>query len=697
MSGDSDHIIDNQSAFKFTAFISYSHKDSDWAKWIQRQIEHYRLPARLAKEQGIGRKLGKVFRDREELSTGQNLGDHLLDALNNSANLIVICSPHAVNSQWVGQEIEHFKAIGRGNRIFCLLVDGGAESLPPQLLTNTAGEPLEPLAADPREHADGRRLAKLKLIAGMLELQLDQLVQRDRARQRYLMSLYFSGLMAFLAVGTAAYLSYLNQRHEQEQATKLVGFVVSKWDELRPWIPLDLLISISEEPIAYLESKGTENLPNEAQATYALAVRQLGLAYQDQNENEKAIFTLDKSRQIFQRLVALEPNNKNYAFEIGQSDYYLGANFYYGGDYTSASAPWRSYALQMASLQRTEPENATYVLENVNGVIALLSLKIAAQTLVPEMSLSELLETAIATAESAIIRFPNDADMLEALVGAIAFSADFYMQQCNIQRVLPILERASDAALKAMTLEPSLYRKQTAAGAVTYYANSAFFSGNLEIATTMYIRSLQMRDELSTADPTNDFYQQQALESLFDLFRINYLQLDGDAVPEYSKQIMTRFTDSRERARSYDLEIPWLQIMAEYAIAELGNSEAEKWTNEFKSAVIQLSDDDERKTRALAKLKWQTRYLSLEDDIEFEPGDHLDKQDCRSRFVNWSWNLANGNIDAANQIARDLIDLGYKHPRMAFYSKLAGVPYPPPNTPPPSLDQEETSTPASIQ
>ena len=697
MSGDSDHIIDNQSAFKFTAFISYSHKDSEWAKWIQRQIENYRLPAKLAKEQGIARRLGKVFRDREELSTGQNLGDHLLSALNNSANLIVICSPHAVNSQWVGQEIEHFKAIGRGNRIFCLLVDGGAESLPPQLLTTVRGEPLEPLAADPREHADGKRLAKLKLIAGMLELQLDQLVQRDRARQRYLMSLYFSGLMAFLAVGTAAYLSYLNQRHEQEQATKLVGFVVSKWDELRPWIPLDLLISISEEPIAYLESKGTENLPNEAQATYALAVRQLGLAYQDQNENEKAIFTLDKSRQIFQRLVALEPNNKNYAFEIGQSDYYLGANFYYGGDYTSASAPWRSYALQMASLQRTEPENATYVLENVNGVIALLSLKIAAQTLLPEMSLSELLETAIATAENAVNRFSNDARMLEALVGATAFSADFYMQQCNVQRVVPTLERSSEAASRAMELEPSLYRKQTAADALSNHANSVLFNGQPELATTMYSRALRIREELSTADPTNDFYQQQALESLFDLFRINYLQLDGDAVPEYSKQIMTRFTDSRERARSYDLEIPWLQIMAEYAIAELGNSEAEKWTNEFKSAVIQLSDDDERKTRALAKLKWQTRYLSLEDDIEFEPGDHLDKQDCRSRFVNWSWNLANGNIDAANQIARDLIDLGYKHPRMAFYSKLAGVPYPPPNTPPTSLDQEETSTPASIQ
>ena len=114
---------------QFTAFISYSHRDSRWAKWVQRAIENYRLPKALASEMGRSRKLGKVFRDREELSTGQNLGDHLTAALDSSDNLIVICSPNSKASPWVAKEIEYFKALGRGDRIFCLLVEGGAESL----------------------------------------------------------------------------------------------------------------------------------------------------------------------------------------------------------------------------------------------------------------------------------------------------------------------------------------------------------------------------------------------------------------------------------------------------------------------------------------------------------------------------------------------------------------------------------------
>jgi len=503
--------------------------------------------------------------------------------------------------------------------------------------------------------------------------------------------------MAFLAVGTAAYLSYLNQRHEQEQATKLVGFVVSKWDELRPWIPLDLLISISEEPIAYLESKGTENLPNEAQATYALAVRQLGLAYQDQNENEKAIFTLDKSRQIFQRLVALEPNNKNYAFEIGQSDYYLGANFYYSGDYTSASVPWRSYALQMASLQRTEPENATYVLENVNGVIALLSLKIAAQTLVPEMSLSELLETAIATAESAVNRFSNDARMLEALVGATAFSADFYMQQCNVQRVVPTLERSSEAASRAMELEPSLHRKQTAADALSNHANSVLFTGQPELATTMYSRALRIRQELSVSDPTNNFYLQQAFESNLDLFRLSHFtnaHHDSQANHDLEKMISE---STRNQASVVDRELPWLQVISERLLAEGSLIEAKGYVEDFNERLRNQPDDEIQRLHYQSVAYWLSKTAGVTPKYSFSETELPELGlDCPSRFISWSWNLANGNIQAANQIARDLIALGYKHPRMAFYSKLAGVPYPPPNTSPPSLDQEETSTPASI-
>ena len=57
-------------ASSYKAFISYSHADERWAKWLQPSMEHYRLPKHLSKDV-IGRTLPKrlypVFRDRSEL------------------------------------------------------------------------------------------------------------------------------------------------------------------------------------------------------------------------------------------------------------------------------------------------------------------------------------------------------------------------------------------------------------------------------------------------------------------------------------------------------------------------------------------------------------------------------------------------------------------------------------------------------
>ena len=46
---------------QFTAFISYSHRDSRWAKWVQRAIENYRLPKALASEMGRLESWAKSF------------------------------------------------------------------------------------------------------------------------------------------------------------------------------------------------------------------------------------------------------------------------------------------------------------------------------------------------------------------------------------------------------------------------------------------------------------------------------------------------------------------------------------------------------------------------------------------------------------------------------------------------------------
>ena len=115
-------------AFQYRAFISYSHKDKAWADWLHRTLETYRVPSRLVGRQTaagtVPRRLVPIFRDRDELPTASDLSQKVNEALAQSANLLVICSPRSAGSRWTNEEVLSFKRRGRSERIFCLIVDG---------------------------------------------------------------------------------------------------------------------------------------------------------------------------------------------------------------------------------------------------------------------------------------------------------------------------------------------------------------------------------------------------------------------------------------------------------------------------------------------------------------------------------------------------------------------------------------------
>ena len=108
---------------KYFAFISYKSEDTEWATWIQHELEHYRLPSSFNGRTDVPQELRPVFRDIDELSAG-NLPEQIREALMDSQNLIVICSPEAAKSPWVNQEIETFISLGRTERIFPFIVEG---------------------------------------------------------------------------------------------------------------------------------------------------------------------------------------------------------------------------------------------------------------------------------------------------------------------------------------------------------------------------------------------------------------------------------------------------------------------------------------------------------------------------------------------------------------------------------------------
>jgi tetratricopeptide (TPR) repeat protein len=190
---------------RYVAFISYSHVDRAWARWLHRSIEQYQIPANLRergqREGNSPARLAPVFLDREELSSSADLAHSVRQALEESAALIIVCSPAAARSRWVSEEIRSFKALGRGARILCLIVAGepdaadrgqapDSECFPAALRHEvidgqvTDQRAREPLAADVREGADSRREALLKVVAGLLGVSLDELRQRDQARRQ---------------------------------------------------------------------------------------------------------------------------------------------------------------------------------------------------------------------------------------------------------------------------------------------------------------------------------------------------------------------------------------------------------------------------------------------------------------------------------------------------------------------------------
>lgn len=237
---------------RYAIFISYRHADNlemgrKWATWLHETVENYEVPADLVgktnlRGEPVPATLYPVFRDEEELPADADLSTNIQRALENSGLLVVLCSPRAVQSRFVADEIRYFKELGKSGRILALMIDGepNASDDPEKLarLGATAEcfpEPLkfgvpdaggkidwtkrtEPIAADcrpggrpiqgwttvaayeewlerqqglgkaekaqaVRDYAERLELAKLKVIAGALGVPLGELTQRDKARQ----------------------------------------------------------------------------------------------------------------------------------------------------------------------------------------------------------------------------------------------------------------------------------------------------------------------------------------------------------------------------------------------------------------------------------------------------------------------------------------------------------------------------------
>ncbi len=182
----------------YNAFISYKHADVDSrvAEMVQKDLENFHIPHKLAKKLGINR-IDRIFRDKTELPATNDLSEEITYALNNSDFLIVICSPRVKESVWVQREIELFLRTHSKKSVLTVIAEGDpTEVIPPILLYDeiTVMQPngvystvritIEPLSCDYR---DKRRIVKRdelpRLASCIIGCSYDELMRRRRKHE----------------------------------------------------------------------------------------------------------------------------------------------------------------------------------------------------------------------------------------------------------------------------------------------------------------------------------------------------------------------------------------------------------------------------------------------------------------------------------------------------------------------------------
>ena len=240
-------------AIRYRAFLSYSHRDTAWSKWLQHELERFRIDRDwVGRETPVGpvpKTLRPIFRDREESSGGSGLSVSTARALDASAALIVLCSTASARRPAVNEEVRRFRSRHPNRPVIPVIVDDTIpQNLPPALCYElsadgtTTDHQVTVLGPDLRDSGDGKSLGLAKVIAGLTGIGSDEILRlaerTRRRRNRFWGALV--GIVLLVAVATGAIAVNAWQRLKTNEAlrdttlkgvTEIVNVAVAQADK----------------------------------------------------------------------------------------------------------------------------------------------------------------------------------------------------------------------------------------------------------------------------------------------------------------------------------------------------------------------------------------------------------------------------------------------------------------------------------
>ncbi len=538
-------------ALKYQAFISYSHEDRRWARWLMRRLERYRVPRRLVGTLGehgeIPRSLAPLFRDREELPSGADLGRHVEEALADSEAMILIASPASARSRWVNQEIRRFQSFGRGDRILAFVVDGDPADLTgssgcfaPALLYDLdeegrpQGEPREPIAADARDQGDGRKRAVGKLVAGLLGIGYGDLQQRELQRRQQRLLAVTAGLVAGLVLtgglAISAYLAREDAERRRGQAENLLGFMVGDLREsLEPLGRLDLLEKVGNEAMDYFSTVEPGDLSDEGLARQAQTLTQIGRIRLSQARYDEALASFQQALVRSRELVQRDPRNGDRLYDRGQAEFWVGYVPYEAGD-PAAAQPWfEAYLETSQALVALDPDRQDWRIELAYAQHNLATLELEEGRVDRAAAVFDELT---ATWESLDCDDPACDEIKFDLADAYTWQGLAALRRGRLVEFERAIAQARSTYAALRRSEPANRQFDAEyADETNDLARAAYFLGKAPEAAALNAEAIALRRELMEHDPDNREWADGYLTSLVDQaeFALAFGQLEEGA------------------------------------------------------------------------------------------------------------------------------------------------------------------------
>ncbi len=695
---------------RYYAFLSYSHKDKQLAEWLHRELERFRVPqsiaGKLTAHGVVPKRLTPIFRDQQELAAAGDLGVEIKGALAASQFLIVLCSPTAAKSRWTNAEIESFKHTRPDACVLAAIVEGEPfasempgreeeECFPPALRQkfDRRGRPTakraEPLAADFRDGADGRRTALLKLVAGMLGVGLDDLVQRETTRRHRQLAWLAAGSLAGMAVTSTLAVSAIQgrdaARDQRREAEGLVGFMLGDLkDKLEPIGRLDALDAVGSRALAYYQHQDKGSLSDESLAQRAKALTLMGEIANTRGDLAGALSRYQEALASTEEALRRRPDDPQRLFDHAQNVYWVGYIAYLRGQFPDAAARFGEYKRLANQMVALAPDKKEYRLEQVysnNNLGAVLQ----DQRRYREMAAS--FQSSLGVAETLAAGDPRNVEYQKSVINILGWLADAHEYSGSLEQGLAERERQLRLLADLQRIDPrdtenprDIMTAKRSMGRLL--GSRGDFAGGIKES----LAGVAISDSLFAIEPDNTEWLQANASGRYDLAD---LQL-GAGQAEAAAVTTRSYCDIANRLLARDSTVAdWksrfragcLELRARVALAQGRPDEAFDAAKQSLAAARISPNPIERGVlsfwamsiggNALAALgrrdesaRWWTAALqSLPKSIELRP---------REQGAIAALKLRLGDRAGANEMTSSLAAMGYRHPAYLAAIRSAG-------------------------